>query len=845
MFEHINTRICWKLALREIRFHKMRSILTILVAVLEAAVFSFVLFVASSQQAGYESQIRSLSNTQADILFTGLTKGQAESLSGQRIVKDAPWYQAVGTVSDGASLYQLAPYSKGYAPTVEAVPARGRLPQKENEIAMEVQAAYALGGTSRIGDTLTLIFTPEQGGEPLEQEFTLVGTWDSQMYSNIVWVSDELAGQFPQPEHAANVTAGVSLWRTWNIEERAEELAQTIGLTKTGQYMVNSLFQEGQAEHIAKYVKPTRRNLPVVFLCGFLMFFSIIQMMLELDVQFYGRMKSLGMTPLQMRLVVYNWVGILVLLSVPVGWLLGYGLTQWISDTFILPRSNLLGISTVLNWYDFALSLAGTWVTVLLAALLPAFKVSRMKASMALHYTGHPGKHGKKSSVSSKDAYRPNSLLRLAVKGMFRQKGRMVFVLAALILSACFSSVTLVKYRSLDMEKYVSNKFSFDYLVKGDGQKYNVFYDPDDRSLTPELYDRISDAAGAENISRVYYAETQIRLEDSLWKEIVDYYERNLEYYQEYLQYVGFEDALKQLKEEHTMTVAVYGVEQEFMRVMTDDQFQLSGRYDREQFEKGSFAYIAGMNKNSTGPEEDYDQPLPAKGTVLKLDGTKYTVMGTARRPYNSMFVKPDSAFYLECYISKDTFGKQYPGRSPVELVLTAPDGQEEKVEQIVEAYQEENGYNYFTISRQSYYDGGRSTAWTMFGSDIILSGVLLLIALLGYLNLILHRTLARSREFAVYRSLGMGRRELLKLLVLENILFMVLAGVLVYGASAAVVGPLFHYFNHSGADWWFTYHFTLLPVHGLMVLLVVLAAVLPVVCVHFTERKSITQRLA
>ena len=48
MFEHINTRICWKLALREIRFHKMRSIPTILVAVLEAAVFSFVLFVASS-----------------------------------------------------------------------------------------------------------------------------------------------------------------------------------------------------------------------------------------------------------------------------------------------------------------------------------------------------------------------------------------------------------------------------------------------------------------------------------------------------------------------------------------------------------------------------------------------------------------------------------------------------------------------------------------------------------------------------------------------------------------------------------------------------------------------------
>ncbi len=842
MFEKINSKVCRKLALREIRFHKARSILTILVAVLEAAIFSFVLFLASTEQAGYEHQIRGLSNTQVDILFTGLTKEQAETLSEQRNVKAAPWYQPIGTVSDEGVSYQLAPYSKEYAPTAGAVVSRGRLPKKADEIAMEVQAAYALGGTSRIGDRISLLMIPEQGGEPVEQEFTLTGTWDSDMYSNLMWVSEELADQFPQPKDAANVTAGVSLWRTWHIEERAEKLAQTIGVTEQ-QYMVNAVFEKDQAKRITDNVNPIRSNIPFVFLCGFLMFFSIFQMMLELDIRFYGRMKTIGMTPQQMRFVVYHWVGLLVSCSVPAGWLLGYGLTQWVSDTFILSGNESLGLNIVLHWYDFAFSLLGTWITVFLAALWPAWKVSHMSPSLALHDTEH-ARRGKKSRASSKVSHRPNSLLRLALKGMYRQKGRLAFALAVLVMSAAFASVVAVQYTSYDMEKYVSNRFSFDYLVKGDGQKYNVFYDPDDHSLTPELYERLSEAVGEENISRIYYAETKIRLTDSLWKEIVDYYERNLEYYQDYLQYVGFEEAFRELKEEHMITTVVYGVEQDYMRVMTSERFRLSGNYDQELFENKPWVYLAGMNKNTMTQDDDYDQPLPDEGSVLSVDGVEYTVMGTAHRPYNSMFVKPDAGFYLECYLSKDNFWKQYPGRSPVELVISAPDGQEEEIAQIVGTYQEENGYNYYTLSRQLYYDGGRASIWTMLGPGIILSAVLLLIALLGFINLILHRTLARSREFAVYRSLGMGRGELLKLLIYENVIFTVIAGILVYGASLLAAGPLFEYIDGVTLDWWYTYHFTLAPVHVLMVTLLILAGVLPVFCVHFTERESITRRL-
>lgn len=846
MFEDNHTRICRKLVFREIRFHKIRSALTILVAVLAAALFSFVLFLASSEQAGYEYQVRTRSDTLSDLHFTGLTRQQAKALSSQRIVKDVSWYQPVGTLSEGDDTYFLAPYSAAYAATVEAVPTRGRLPERENEIAMEVQAAYALGGSSRVGDLITLRFTPEQGGSPVEQEFLLVGTWDSSMYSYLMWVSDRLAARFPAPETAADVTAGVDLWRTRNIRQTAEQLAAAIP-AGAQQYTVNSVFQESQARHIAGYVDPVRKTLPFVFLCGFLMFFSLFQMTLELDIRFYARLKALGMTPSQLRRVAYQWVGLLTACSVPAGWLLGGCLTHLVSHTFVLSGSPDPGFTAVYPWYDFALSLLAAWLTVFLAGIYPAWKVSRMQPAQALRFSAPPRPSRPAAGASSQPPalpLRPYFLLGLARKELSRRRGRMAFALTALVLCAMFATAVTVQYTGLDPEKYVAQKFSFDYLLKGDGQKYNVFYDPNDSSLTPELYDRLCGAVGAQNISRIYFAETRIRLDDTLWRQIVDYYDRNLAYYQDYLQYTGFEEAYRRLKQEHTVSVAVYGVEQEYMRAMTGRPFALSGVYDPRQFETGLQAYLAGMNKNTTNHEDDYDQPLPPTGSALTLDGVTYHVMGTARRPYNSIFVRPAAAFYLECYLSRDTFLRRYPGRSPVEIVLSAPDGLIEEAEQIAEEYQTENGYNYFTVSRRQYENGARAAAWTQTGPLLILSVVLLLLAFLGIFNLLLHRTLARSREFAVYRSLGMSRRELWKLLTAENLLFTLLSGICVLTASALTAGPLMRLFYKTPMDWWFTYHFTLLPAYLITGLLLLTAAALPFLCLHLTERESITHRL-
>lgn len=850
MFEKRNTAISLKLALREICFHKTRSILTILAAILTATLFSFALFLISTQESGYERQIRSYSNTQADILFTDLNRLQISLLEEQDIVNTVAWYQPIGSVEQEGISYSFAAYSEEYAQTVDATPLRGRLPQNENEIAMEVQAAYSLFGKSQVGETVTLTWTPVEGGEPIQQDFTLVGTWESEMYSYIIWVSDSLAEQYIPSDETANITVGVTLWRAGNIEEDAMTLAKTIGVSDDN-YQVNQVFSESSQDSIHYYTRYIKYVLPVIFLCGFFIFLAVFQMSVELDIRFYGRMKTLGMTPFQMRRVVYYWATILTICSVPVGWLCGILLNRWVSGIFYLNDSNLQLADAIYPLSDFISSLLATWITIFLAAMIPALYVSHMEPADAIRYQGiqHKNKKIKKPRRKGRHVLsvypgHRNSIGRMALSGMLRQRGRMALSLTALVIASMFACAAATQYSSFDIEKFVGDKFSFDYLIKGDGQAYTLSYDPDDDSLTPELYQQLSNAVGSENISCVYYTETEITLEDALWDQIVSYYDRNKEHYQELYEYRDFESSYEKLKNEHRMTVVIYGVEQEFMRAMTSN-FGLTGTYDQQTFETGSYTYVTGVDKNSGNMNDpDYHQPLPEAGSGITLDGTTYTILGTGQTPNNAMFVRPDDTLYLECYLPVETFLNLYPGRNPVEICLTAPDGQATVVDQILEDYQNKMGYTFYILSRQIYYEGGFSSVWSTFGYIYIAAVILFIIALIGFVNLILHRTLARSREFAVYRSLGMSKQELLKLVIMESVFYTGLVAIVIYPLSALASGPMMQFYYANGNEWAYTYHFTLMPTHLLMAVLLILALVLPFICLYFTEKDSITHRL-
>ena len=123
-----------------------------------------------------------------------------------------------------------------------------------------------------------------------------------------------------------------------------------------------------------------------------------------------------------------------------------------------------------------------------------------------------------------------------------------------------------------------------------------------------------------------------------------------------------------------------------------------------------------------------------------------------------------------------------------------------------------------------------------------ILSLILALIGILNFINAVVTGVFARQREFAAMQAVGMTGRQLTAMLIWEGIfyavftaVFSVLAGSLIGEyVVKAVVGEIF----------FFTYHFTLMPVLACIPVLLLFSAAVPFAACRVICRESIVDRL-
>ena len=119
----------------------------------------------------------------------------------------------------------------------------------------------------------------------------------------------------------------------------------------------------------------------------------------------------------------------------------------------------------------------------------------------------------------------------------------------------------------------------------------------------------------------------------------------------------------------------------------------------------------------------------------------------------------------------------------------------------------------------------------------LIIGLVLAGIALLGFVNLLITRSVSRKRAFAVFQSLGMTIAQLRQLILLEGVLYaLIMAAVLV---PVSVGGGSFcHAGGHRPSSPWISvYEFTLLPLWVLLPVILILSVAVPLACLNRVTR--------
>ena len=221
------------------------------------------------------------------------------------------------------------------AESFNCLPTTGRLPEKENEVALSSTILESLGVTPKIGEEVTLTWEVNPMLKQYKTDtFQICGFWqgDKAVLGQMVWVSEAYAKENRYPVTQKELENGIynggkeySVWykNLWNLEKKTEKISKAAGFTKAGTGMeVNpayNLFEEDSFSFTSFIVM-----VLFVILAGYLIIYNIFNISVKTDIRAYGLLKNVGTTGKQLKKIVRMQAWRLSAIGIPIGLLCGY-----------------------------------------------------------------------------------------------------------------------------------------------------------------------------------------------------------------------------------------------------------------------------------------------------------------------------------------------------------------------------------------------------------------------------------------------------------------------------------------------------------------------------------------
>ena len=676
MLANNNLKICHTLARRDFKFHKTKNLLLAFAVVLITGLYSFTFLLGSSVENAYLLNYEYRYGSTSHILYQGLTPHQAEKLAQHPNVKSTVRISALGQLSDemmGVRSVKLAVTDRDYARSVLSVPTTGRLPEKAGEIALDEFTMDSLGVLHELGAPVSLQWTDSRGGGH-STDFTLCGWWASptNFTEACAWVTAECAaGLLPGYPDTASVTMGVDLWQPKELERQAQQIMADQGVSQVA-YTTNLAYNEARMEMAGKQATPFYIPALVVLLCGFLMIYSIIHVAMDQDTRFFAGLKTLGMTPRQIRWFLLEKAGLLSLFGLLPGWLMGFGIHYLVTPRIVTGMEQNPAIY-FLSWETFALAALSAFGTVVLAYFLPAVRTGgRMPTQMLRNLEERVPKGRGRSSTGKV------GILRLALRSLWRNKGRTILSLLSLLLSLLLLCSTWIRYTSYDEDLYLNGMSPWDYTIE-DGSAASTVqrYNPNNRAITEQIVGDLRGRSEVLEVSVLKSKEVELRASDGLRQRIVDFYNEpydetmtRRESQAAYPDWCAGLDCLEQTGSYYGIVIAL---EDAYLRYVLDNCPITSGGFDAEQFADGRYVVAAGAYVEGVSS--------PAAGETVELGGERLSVLASVMgdTSFLSGSNSLESSFHLTYFVPLSLFDRLFPDEGIRQLAVNIDhDGQEE-----------------------------------------------------------------------------------------------------------------------------------------------------------------------
>lgn len=819
IFPNNNKAIIKKLTKRTLKAGKLRNIMVILAIVLTTTLFTSLFTIGMSISETMQQQTMRQAGGYAHGTLKSLIEEEFADLKTHPLIKRLGYSILLGMGENKELLKRHTEIR--YATNDDAkmrfsFPSSGRMPRKENELATDTLVLDLLGIPHEIGESLSIEYSIN--GKIYVKEFILSGFWENETVSpaSMVYVSEQfvlkaLAGIDQKKEKngigVGLIFADVMFKNSWNIEKNMHTVITESGYS-IDKGSPNYIPYGVNWSYLSTNFKPDLTSIIVVLAAsaliiftGYLIIYNIFQISVVRDIRFYGLLKTIGTTPKQIRKIIRNQAFLLSIVGIPLGLLSGFFL-----GVVLLPV--IMQISTYENSYVsfspliFMGAAVFTLITVWFSSRKPEKIAGGVSPVEALRYTEQEfGK--KKSSKKSRDK---GIIYRMAFSNLTRNKKKTGIVVISMSLSLILLSSVFTLTNGFSMDKFLSRFLTTDFIIGHANYFNNNHFRTKTDEVSQSLIEALNVQEGIEGAGKIYYNIKKIN---------VSYEGRPRE-----LQLYGMEDfPLTQLN-------------------------IVAGELDLAKLKTGKYI-IEGVYSDDNGKiqweRSNYD--IGDKVTVTMAGGIskEYEVLAKAEI-VNGFSVRYYNLAGDTMYLPASEFSNLVQDPVTMNYVINVNDKYTDAVESFLYNYTNriESAMDY--ESKKVFADEFmiiQNMFLTVGGTLSLIIGI---IGILNFINSIVTGIIARRREFAILQSIGTTYRQLRKLLMLEG-LFYALSTIVI----TLVAGSFFSFVVIQSLArnlWFFSYHFTILPLLLSSPLLILISMAIPVIAYRGTNRHSIIERL-
>lgn len=827
------------LSQRSFRNNKGRNLVAVLAVILTTMMFTTLFTLAQSMSRNMTEMYLWQSGTMAHASTKQITDAQIDQIAAHPDIVSFGRSIVLGVAKNqrlAGRQMEIRYGSDQYAKYCFAYPTTGKMPEQKNEIALDTLVLERLGIPLELGQSVTLEWEEEA------DTFTLCGWWEGNLssYASMAWVSEAFALEacgVEEPKEGqirGMRMMSIAFSDSKNIDGKTQKVLQDCGLTELV-FDTNLVYSAEVQSSIFAENLPMYGGMVLVFLAGYLIIFNVFQISVAADIQFYGQLKTLGMTKKQIRKLIYGQGNRLCLIGIPLGVAAGYLLGILLVPALI--PTNEIEVTVSASPVIFIGSALFAYITVVISCMLPARLAGRVSPVEALRYTDADSSSAnrKKKSRKSKNGA---ALHGMAWANLWRNRKRTVMVICSLTLGLVLMSFFYAKNASFDLEKYLMDLTVADYEIDDAANNLSGGYDPESHTISDALLADIAALGAVEAEGRLYSGQAQLCLSEQTKHNLCEYY--TAERLEDYASYdpgfpawkEGFDAAVDGQESPYT----IYGADGLILEAAASQNYILDGVFDAERFAAGDYCLAIGPSISpGTGV------PTYAVGEKISLAGREFEVMAVVS-PLQPMVAGSSAiVFDLPLVISADAFCELWPEGHLRKYYFDVADEVMEDANKLLTDYQQNDAVGMNIVSRQTmakrYETQTRASAVMGYAISIIIA----LVGVLNFVNSMVTAIITRKREFAMIQSIGMTKRQLRQMLIFEGLYYAGMTSIAAYILGALTVGVVVRAVT---ADGFSTFHFTLLPLVGCTPVLIVSAVLIPYLCFKNLERQSIVERL-